>query len=74
MSTSFDGISMDVCANCGKEDGVLNTCNKCMVTSYCNASCKKKHKSKHKHDCSEHIRRDHKKACEEQKHYLNNLH
>ena len=66
--TLLDGICM--CACCGKEGNSddMNTCNKCMVTKYCNASCKKKHKSKHKHDCAEHIRRalEHKKACEEQ--------
>ena len=42
-----------LCANCGKEgDGdSMNTCNKCDLVQYCNAACKKKHKSKHKKKC-----------------------
>ena len=47
---------VSVCANCGKE-GANNTCNKCKMVKYCNAACKKKHRSKHKKDCEEHIRR-----------------
>ena len=40
------------CANCGKEGGdSMNTCNKCDLAVYCNAACKKKHKSKHKKKC-----------------------
>ena len=37
-------------------DDINNTCNKCKVTTYCNAVCKKVHKKKHKKDCEEHIR------------------
>ena len=29
----------------------MNTCNKCNLVKYCNAACKKKHKSKHKKKC-----------------------
>jgi len=47
-----DNIS--VCANCGKE-GAKNTCNKCKMVKYCNAACKKKHRSKHKKQCERHI-------------------
>jgi len=47
---------VSICANCGKE-GATNTCNKCKQVTYCNAACKKKHKSKHKADCEEHLRR-----------------
>ena len=59
MSTGgneFNGIS--VCANCGKEvsSDNMNTCNKCKVTTYCNAVCKKVHKKKHKKQCEEHQR------------------
>ena len=43
------------CANCGKE-GANNTCNKCKMTKYCNAACKKKHRHKHKKECEEHLR------------------
>ena len=44
--------SEGTCANCGKEGSdVTNTCNKCKMVMYCNASCKKKHRSKHKKHC-----------------------
>ena len=53
MSTA----DVSVCANCGKEgDDVNNICNKCKKTTYCNASCKKKHRHKHKKECEEHVR------------------
>ena len=29
----------------------MNTCNKCKAVKYCNAACKKKHRSKHKKQC-----------------------
>ena len=29
----------------------MNTCNRCKMAVYCNAVCKKKHKSKHKKKC-----------------------
>ena len=40
-----------VCAACGKEGGNLNTCNKCNMVKYCNAACKKKHRSRYKSLC-----------------------
>jgi TPR repeat protein len=48
LHTSF---MVTTCANCGKEGSNLNICNKCKTTTYCNAACKKKHRSKHKKDC-----------------------
>jgi len=40
------------CANCGREgNDVVNTCNKCKMVKYCNAVCKKRHRSKHKKNC-----------------------
>ena len=42
---------VDVCANCGKEGSDLNICNKCKAAKYCNAACKKKHRTKHKKKC-----------------------
>jgi len=42
--------SNDICANCGKE-GASNICNKCKQVKYCNAVCKKKHRTKHKKAC-----------------------
>ena len=44
----------DICANCGKEDA-SNVCNKCKMLKYCNAACKKKHKSKHKKACERRV-------------------
>jgi len=50
-----DSIS-SICANCGKKgDDVNNVCNKCNQVKYCNAACKKKHRSKHKKECEEHL-------------------
>ena len=50
---SMDGKDIvSVCDNCGKEGSDnMNTCNKCKMTKYCNAACKKKHRHKHKKDC-----------------------
>ena len=47
----------DICAACGKEgDGDnMNTCNKCDLVKYCNAACKKKHRSKHKKKCERRV-------------------
>ena len=54
---STDDADVSICANCGKEgDNVNNICNKCKVTTYCNAVCKKVHKKKHKKDCEEYVR------------------
>ena len=33
----------------------MNTCNKCDLVQYCNAACKKKHKSKHKKKCERRV-------------------
>ena len=53
MSTA-NNRDVSVCANCGKEGtDVNNTCNKCNMVKYCNASCKKKHRHKHRNDCEE---------------------
>jgi len=56
MSTG-DNNNVSVCANCGKEGhDVNNICNKCKQVNYCNATCKKKHRSKHKKECEKHLR------------------
>ena len=53
LHTSF---MVTICANCGKEgSNNLNICNKCKGATYCNASCKKKHRSKHKKDCERRV-------------------
>lgn len=61
MSTS-DNNDVSVCANCGKEgDDVNNICNKCKMVMYCNAACKKKHRSKHKKQCERRVAELHDK-------------
>ena len=59
MSTEDkDIVVLSVCASCGKEGSSdnMNTCNKCKQVKYCNAACKKKHRSKHKKQCEEYVR------------------
>ena len=46
---------VDGCACCGKEGSDLNICNKCKAAKYCNAACKKKHRSKHKKKCERRV-------------------
>src|SRR5210317_710643 len=50
------------CASCDKEGGNLNTCNKCKMAKYCNAACKKKHRSKHKKACEKRVAELHDEA------------
>jgi len=52
------GVSdMSTCANCGKEGNSvdMNICNKCKMVKYCNAACKKKHRTKHKKACERRV-------------------
>ena len=44
---------ISTCAACGKKgnNDDMNTCNKCKMVKYCNAACKKKHRTKHKKAC-----------------------
>ena len=57
LTLQIEDLSIDntdtvtICANCVKEGSNLNICNKCKSATYCNASCKKKHRHKHKQDC-----------------------
>jgi len=54
LSTGDEVVS--ICANCGKEgDDVNNICNRCKLVKYCNAACKKKHRSKHKKQCERRV-------------------
>ena len=53
---------VDKCANCGKEGSDLNICNKCKMVHYCNVTCKKKHKSKHKKKCDRRVAELHDEA------------
>ena len=57
-----DGLK--VCDNCGKEGTHLNKCNKCKAATYCNASCKKKHRSKHKKECERRVAELHEEELE----------
>ena len=53
---------IELCANCGKEGSNLNICNKCKEATYCNAACKKKHRSKHKKQCERRVAELHDEA------------
>jgi len=60
MTTNDDNNNdkaLDICANCGKEGNSnnINTCNRCKMVKYCNAACKKKHRSKHKKKCDRRV-------------------
>ena len=50
-------VLLDICANCGEEgnNNDMNTCNRCKMVKYCNAACKKKHRSKHKKRCDRRV-------------------
>ena len=52
---SINNDMLTTCANCGKEGSNLNICNKCKAATYCNAACKKKHRSKHKVACEKRV-------------------
>ena len=56
-----------VCANCGKEGNNINICNKCKATVYCNAACKKKHRSKHKEACERRVAELHEEQLERER-------
>ena len=53
ISSNENGVS--TCANCGTEGSNRNICNKCKEATYCNAACKKKHRSKHKKQCERRV-------------------
>ena len=72
VAASINKLSLasdiSTCANCGKEGSeVNNICNKCKVATYCNASCKKKHRSKHKKDCERRVAELHDEELERKK-------
>ena len=60
LSNNENDVS--ACANCGKEGSNLNICNKCKEAKYCNAACKKKHRSKHTKQCERRVAELHDKA------------
>ena len=58
---------ISTCDNCGKEGTNLNICNKCKAATYCNAACKKKHRSKHKQECEKRIAELHAEELERER-------
>jgi len=61
-SSSDISSSISICANCGKEGSDMNKCNKCKEVMYCNAACKKKHRTKHKKKCERRVAELHDEA------------
>ena len=61
-STDDNNTIVSTCANCGKEGSNLNSCNRCKLVKYCNAACKKKHRSKHKKKCDRRVAELHDEA------------
>ena len=61
-STDDNNTIVSTCANCGKEGSNLNSCNRCKLVKYCNAACKKKHRSKHKKKCDRRVAEMHDEA------------
>ena len=59
---SVNNTTTTNCASCGKGGGNFNTCNKCNMVKYCNAACKKKHRSKHKKQCEKRVAELHDEA------------
>ena len=61
ITEGIDSIAIlddkSTCAACGKEGNSndMNTCNKCKMVKYCNAACKKKHRTKHKKACERRV-------------------
>ena len=68
IADDFNSMSilgdMSICASCGKESNSdsMNTCNKCKMVKYCNAACKKKHRTKHKKQCERRVAELHEEA------------
>ena len=64
---SLTTSDISTCANCDKDVSNPNICNKCKAATYCNASCKKKHRSKHKKDCEKRVAELHEEQLERKK-------
>ena len=59
---------LSTCANCSKEvNSNPNECNKCKSATYCNAACKKKHRSKHKEACERRVAELHEEELERER-------
>ena len=72
LAASINKLSLasdiSTCANCGKDVNNPNVCNKCKVATYCNAACKKRHRSKHKKDCEKRVAELQEEELEHKKH------
>jgi len=61
ITEGIDSVAIDngieTCAACGKEgdSDEMNVCNKCKMVKYCNVTCKKKHRKKHKKACEKRV-------------------
>ena len=64
---SINNDVLTTCANCGREGSNLNICNKCKTATYCNAACKKRHRSKHKKDCERRVDELHEEELERER-------
>ena len=65
---SINNDMLVTCANCGKKgSNINNICNKCKGATYCNAACKKKHRSKHKVACERRIAELHEEQLERER-------
>jgi len=46
------GITMEVCSNCGENNGKLKHCSQCGAVKYCSKECQIFHwKNSHKDEC-----------------------
>ena len=72
LSTTINNLSLtsdvSTCANCGNYDvSNPNVCNKCKAATYCNAACKKRHRSKHKEACERRVAELHEEELERER-------
>ena len=67
LSIDDDNTEISICANCGNEGTNMNTCNKCKAATYCNASCKKKHRKQHKKKCEMRVAELHEEELQRKK-------
>lgn len=54
-SNTISTSSMSKCAACGKGGDNLKVCTSCEQVYYCNAKCRKAHRSKHKKECKQYV-------------------
>ena len=51
---SEEADSKSTCAACGMGGGGLKACSACKLVKYCNVTCQRAHRPKHKEDCKRH--------------------